>query len=143
MTEQAETQEIKDVDIDIVEVERGGRTFKNILPKPTTKSLKQRVKSLQEGESTIITKLFGPIPEEWIRTKNFGDGNTQESAIAKCRYRDEEVSFFLNGRKTINEWNETGGIGDRVRITLNAGNHDKSLGFLTFEVVEDEVQTNE
>lgn len=130
MTDNNEEPNIVEIDI----VENG--QYKNIFPKPTMRTLKQGVTSLKEGESIKVERPFGPIPEDWVKKRTFGD-TTKESAIAKCVYKGEEVSFFLNSRRDIDNWNEAGGEGDTVLITLNPGNHDRSLGYLTFEVVTD------
>lgn len=110
--------------------------FKNIHLKP---KLNKGIKGIEDGNYVIVEKVFAEGYEKVMK-----EGTPDEYKFYNCKvkYQEEEASFLLyeNEHKFFAE---QGGIGDKVKITLNKvakinpkTNVEVLVPTLTFEKVE-------
>lgn len=69
------------------------------------------VNKLENGESIIVTK------DKYIDGRQ-ASGKYGPCWVCSVNYEDEEVVFFLNKEEEATAFANTGGIGDKVKITM-------------------------
>jgi len=89
-------------DLEIVE----NKGFKNLQLKP---NVAKGIAGLEDGNFVIIEKTFAEGREVTMPTHTFYS--------CGARYKDTDISFILNP-KEHEIYKNTGGVGDRVKITL-------------------------
>lgn len=107
-------------------IEKNG--FKNIYPKPKGDT----IKGLEFDNYIIVEKLFAEGREI--------NGKFGSYYSAGVLYKNQEVSFLLNEAEH-NQYAQTGGIGDRIKVTcfehkFKFNNMNGSTPRLKFELVE-------
>lgn len=95
-----------------LEIQTTEKGYKNLNLK--TKA-KKGIKGLEDSQYVVVEKLF---PTGYKVDTSFKDkqGNPVYNYSCKAKYRDTEVSFFLN-EKEHEVYQTLGGIGDKVKIT--------------------------
>lgn len=93
------------------------------------------VNKLDNGESIIVTK------DKYIDGRE-ANGKYGPCWVCSVNYEDEDVVFFLNKEEEAQAFASTGGIGDKVMITMtkemftNSQGKDGVRKNLSFEKVE-------
>jgi len=123
-------------DLDIINTgkkDKAGNEIKNI-------NLKTRLNKATGDVTQGLTVGNFITAEKVFPTGYKNDRGSYCIYSCKIKYKDEEVSFTLN-EKEHNEYKVTGGMGDKVKITLESyeytyENAKKTATRLVFELVE-------
>lgn len=95
-----------------LEITTNGK-YKNVLLKA-----RKGVGGIEVGNYVIVEKTF--VEGTPVVSKLYTNARTGEPSVSysvRCVYTGEEISFWLNEAEH-NAWKLTGGIGDKVKITM-------------------------
>jgi len=114
-----------------LEIREAGE-YKNLDLKP---NLKRGVKGIDNGNHIIITKnVYAEGMEK--------EGNYGKYYICQVEYKGEDVGFLLSAKEHA-PYKDCGGVGDKVKITLNKEEYTNPksgiqmlIPRLSFELVE-------
>lgn len=99
------------------------------------KYLNLNTMALADGDTLIFTKNYASC-RELAKQSSYDENKTYTLYSCQVTYNGEVVSFLLKRKEDAQAFNETGGIGDKVKMTCKYVIVEKTVRGVVKKVVE-------